>query len=481
MIDCAMISVPPLFYSGPHIAPSLLKAYAKVKGYEVKCFNPTLDMVPMLTQEHLNQWPYNDFVDFDETYDMEGIITRWVDLWLSYEPRLIGLSTHVWASEFYLERICKVLRKKTDLPIIMGGPATIEIGDRALENGWIDYHVVGDGEEAFLNALEGKFDHPSINSNKPHAISNNEFTILPTPDYSDIDYERYRELDPKQNKIFLIGTRGCVFDCSFCNVPALMKYRYKDGIKFAHEVKESQVKFKPEWIEFADSLINGSLREYRKLITELARLNKEDPENKPKIIAFYRIRPMNQVEENDFKLMAESGFYRLKIGVESGSQQVRDHIGKTETDEEIMWTFEMCKKYGLKVNLLIIVGYPTETKADFELTMKMLRDIVANGYNDVVDRAVVNELYISTDTGLSKLIDELDIEGADSHTQWVRTLPNGEVLDMEERQRRLSVTIGYIKQHFGGKMMVFSESKTSLENNDNIKETKDAAPGGELD
>jgi hypothetical protein len=45
----------------------------------------------------------------------------------------------------------------------MGGPAAIELGNHALNKGWIDYHVVGDGEEAFINALEGKFDHPSMN------------------------------------------------------------------------------------------------------------------------------------------------------------------------------------------------------------------------------------------------------------------------------------------------------------------------------
>jgi len=465
MIDCAMISVPPLFYNGPHIGPSLLKSYAQLKGYSVKCFNPSLDMVEILEEEDFVKWPYNNFAHFDEKYNLETVISEWADEWLSYNPKLIGLSTHVWASEFYLERICKVLRSKTKLPIIMGGPAAIELGDTALQEGWIDYHVVGDGEEAFINALEGKFDHPSMNSNKPHAVSNETFAELPGPDYSDIDFERYRTLDPKQNRVFLIGTRGCVFDCSFCNVPALMKYRFKDGTKFANEVKDIQKKYNPEWIEFADSLINGSLREYRKMITELARLNKEEPETKPKIVAFYRIRPLSQTKEEDFKLMAESGFFRLKIGVESGSKDVRDHIGKTETDEEIMYTLDMCKKYGLKINLLIIVGYPTETKEDFLKTMNMLKMIAENGYSEVVDRAVVNELYISTDTGLSKQIEELEIKNAESHTNWTRILPNGEILDADERQRRLVESITYIKENFSGKIMVFSESKVAMEDN----------------
>jgi hypothetical protein len=466
MIDCVMISVPPLALTGPHIGPALLKSYAQQKGYTVTCFNPSLNLADVMDKEDFKKWPYNDFdQEYKEKYNTDELINSWIDEWLATDPRLIGLSTHVWASKWWLGEICQRLRQRTDIKIIMGGPAAIELGDYALEQNWIDYHVVGDGEEAFLNALENKFDHPSMNSNKPHAVSNETFAELPEPDFSDISFEKYKELYPTQNRIFLIGTRGCVFDCSFCNVPALMKYRFKDGAKFAEEVKRVQQEYKPEFIEFADSLINGSLREYRKLISRLAELNKEDPDNIPKIVAFYRIRPLHQTLEEDFKNMAESGFFRLKIGVESGSKEVRDHIGKTETDDEIMYTFEMCRKYGLRINLLIIVGYPTETQADFEKTMDMLRMIQDNGFSDVVDRAVVNELYISTDTGLSKQIEELEIKDAETNTKWTRTLPNGEILDPKERKRRLVRAISFIRENFGGKLMVFSDSDTSIEDN----------------
>jgi len=464
MIDSVMISVPPLALTGPHIGPALLKSYAQQKGYTVTCFNPSIDLADVMEKQDFHNWPYNKFDDkFKEKYNTDVLINSWIDQWLDLNPQLISLSTHVWASKWWLEEICKKLRTRTDKKIIMGGPAAIELGDLALKQGWIDYHVVGDGEEAFINALEGKFDHPSMNTNKPHAVSNETFAELPEPDFSDISFDKYRNLYPKQNRIFLIGTRGCVFDCSFCNVPALMKYRFKDGAMFAEEVKRVQQTYNPEFIEFADSLINGSLREYRKLIKRLSELNVEDPSNIPKIVAFYRIRPANQTLEEDFKLMAEAGFFRLKIGVEAGSEDVRHHIGKTETEEEIKYTFDMCRKYGIKINLLIIVGYPTETKADFIKTMDMLQMIKDEGYTDVIDRAVVNELYFSTDTGLSKQAKQLDIQGAETGTQWTRVLENGEVLDPEERKRRLRLALGYIKDNFSGKIMAFSDSDTSLE------------------
>ena len=464
MIDCVMVSVPPLGLTGPHIGPAILKAYAEREGYSVTCVNPSLDFWEIMRDEEKESWPHTEFdKGFESHYNITEIIDKWTDEWLALEPRVIGLSTHVWASEYWLGRICEILRLKTDKVICMGGPAAIELGDTALEKDWIDYHVVGDGEKAFINILEGKCDHPSINTNKPHSITQEEFDNLPVPDYSDIDFERFRKAYPKQNRVFLIGTRGCVYDCSFCNVPALMKYRFKDGKKFANEIKTIQKQFKPTHIEFADSLINGSLSQYRSLINELSKLNQEDPEDIPSITAFYRIRPFKNSKEEDFRLMKEAGFFRLKIGVESGSKEVRDHIGKTETEEEILWTFEMCKKYGLHINLLIIVGYPTETRADFLKTMNMLEMIKDKNYDGVVDRIVVNELYLSSDTGLMKQVSDLDIQDAESGTKWFRTLPNGEVLDNDERQRRLDVAIDYIKENFSGSIMVFTDSKKSNE------------------
>jgi radical SAM superfamily enzyme YgiQ (UPF0313 family) len=248
-----------------------------------------------------------------------------------------------------------------------------------------------------------------------------------------------------------------------------MKYRFKDGEQFAEEIRYMQDKHETAVIEFGDSLINGSIREFRKLIKRLADLNRTRPYNKPKIVSFYRIRPEYQAPEEDFMLMAEAGFYRLKIGVESGSDQVRKHIGKTETNEDILYTLRMCKKYNINVNFLIIVGYPTETEKDFQDTMDMLKLVHESGLDSIVDRAVVNELYISTGTGLSKQLDELQIKDALGTAEdkmerpWSRILPNGEVLNAEVREKRLRIAIEYIENNFSnaGKLMVFSGKEDS--------------------
>jgi radical SAM superfamily enzyme YgiQ (UPF0313 family) len=470
MIDCALISMPPLLLNGPHLGPGVLKAYAQSKGFTVKCFNPSVNFSYHLLEDDKKSWPYTVFDKaFEERYDVYHHVDSWIDEVLETDPKLIGLSIHTWSGEYFTYKICERLRARRPFtPIALGGSATIEVADGLFDAGLIDYHVVGDGEEAFVNMLEGKFDHPSLNTKVPHAISPEEFKKLPYPDFSDSDFEFFKK-QGKENRLYLIGSRGCVFDCSFCNVPTMMKYRFKDGEEFAEEIRFMQDKHETAVIEFGDSLINGSLREFRRLIKRLADLNRMRPFNKPKIVSFYRIRPEKQAPEEDFALMAEAGFYRLKIGVESGSDTIRKHMGKTETNEDILYTLRMCQKYNMNVNFLIIVGYPTETEKDFQDTMDMLKLIHESGLDSVVDRAVVNELYISTGTGLYQQIEELDIKDALGTAEekmdrpWSRTLPNGEVINAEVREQRLKTAITYIQDNFSnaGKLMVFSGKEDS--------------------
>ena len=479
MIDCSLVAIPPLVLNGPPIGIALLKALAEENGYKCQCFNPSIDVWEKLEKNEKRTWPYTRFTkEFEEKYDVDAWVAEIVDNALAPNPKFIGLSSHTWSSEYFLLKISKRFKEvRPDLKLVLGGAAAMELFDTVRKHNDIDYIVVGDGEKAFLNCLEGKFDFEGLNTKISHSLSPEEFNNLPYPDFSDLRVDWHKAKNPKENRIYLIGSRGCVYNCSFCNVPTMMKYRFKDGAKFANEIRHMQNLYTPTNIEFGDSLINGSLREYKKLIYTLADLNKQDPVNKPKIVSFYRIRPEAQSPEEDFKAAAEAGFYRFKIGVESGSDQVRSHIGKQETNEDIEYTLRMMKKYGINANLLIIVGYPTETEKDFQETLDMLQMMVDTGLDSVVDRAVVNELYISTGTRISEQIDELGIRDAYGSAEekmsrpWSVTLPNGEIIDEEVRERRLHTVLDFIENKFQNaqNLMVFSGKEDSSRNREGDK------------
>lgn len=430
--DCSLIIVPPILVNGPIPGPAMLKAYAKQHGYDIKIINPSVEVFKACSKDIQEKWPY-------EQPDA-GDVNKWVDEALSYNPKFIGLSLFAWSGEYFLKQIIARIREISDLPIILGGPGTTEVHGKVD----VDYYVVGDGEKAMLEFLRGNFsDH------KMNILSNDEWADQAPADYSDETEENmefYR--NHKRYVMYATGSKGCVYDCSFCNVPAMMKYRFKDGVKFAHEIKDIQRKYNPKTIELSDSLINGSLEMWRDLITELAILNMREPETTPKIVAHYRVRSPKAAPEWEFEMAKAAGFYRWKMGIESGSDDVRKHIGKKETDEDILYTMKMLDKYDMKMTWLMIVGYPTETSNDFEKSMQILEEVKESKLDHVVEKFVINELYISEGTGLMDMVDSLGIQDVGSNADeklsrpWIRTLPNGEVLDGEVRHKRCQ----YMKQ-----------------------------------
>jgi len=67
-------------------------------------------------------------------------------------------------------------------------------------------------------------------------------------------------------------------------------------------------------------------------------------------------------------------FYRLNIGVESGSERVRKLIlNRTYSNNDIINVVSAARKFGLQVAFFNMIGIPGETKADFEETVKLNR------------------------------------------------------------------------------------------------------------
>lgn len=66
-----------------------------------------------------------------------------------------------------------------------------------------------------------------------------------------------------------------------------------------------------------------------------------------------------------------AGCRELFMGIESGSQQVRNHIHKTGTVEDILSTAEVILESGIHLKGYFIYGFPQESEDDFRLTYQL--------------------------------------------------------------------------------------------------------------
>jgi len=68
--------------------------------------------------------------------------------------------------------------------------------------------------------------------------------------------------------------------------------------------------------------------------------------------------------------LKEAGLIEIIIGIESGSQKTRNDMKKGVSESDIEYTFQQCKRTGIKIVPLMMVGYPTESDEDFEDNLK---------------------------------------------------------------------------------------------------------------
>ena len=220
--------------------------------------------------------------------------------------------------------------------------------------------ISGEGEYALLEFLNGNWTYPGINGIPPMQIAN--LDALPPPDYSDhLEANTY-------DSMVLSGSRGCVRNCTFCDVANLWpKFKFIDGKKLADMMHEVSEKSGVDAISFSDSLVNGSMKQFRQLCHALA--------EHPKKIRWngqFIARKENTFSPQDFDNLANSGCESLTIGIESGSEAVRDHMRKKFSNEDIDWFLTNLLERKIHVKILLFVGYPTETVEDFVMTKNLL-------------------------------------------------------------------------------------------------------------
>ena len=74
---------------------------------------------------------------------------------------------------------------------------------------------------------------------------------------------------------------------------------------------------------------------------------------------------------NDSTLQ-KAGATKLFIGIESGSEAVRNHMGKKFNNESLDDTIENLSGRDIMTHWMLITGYPTETQEDLKLQNNLL-------------------------------------------------------------------------------------------------------------
>lgn len=453
MIDCdiLIVTAPWTATRQPLQAPAALKACVEQHGFSCSTYDINFDFVRLEDSDPKKFELCKNYFGFGTIQDKNNfsVVEKFVDdtaqnLFSKYNPKFIAVSVFTYQCQNFSEMFANVIRKlKPNVKIIFGGQGLITQGIAPRENPWverlkkantIDHYIISEGEVALVNLLkEGK--GPGVDSSDWEQQL--DLNSIAWPDYSDYDLDKY-----EGNSLKITGSRGCVRKCSFCDIHKhWKKFVFRSGQSIAEEMFAQSEKHKKYDFRFSDSLVNGSMKAYRDFVQTVAKHN-ATAKNKITWSGQFIVRGLKSMTEEDWKMTRDSGATNLLLGIESGSESVRDHMKKQFSNKDMDEFMEQAHANGVGVTFLMIIGYPTETHEDFLDTLRMFKKY-RKYHNIITEVALGSTLAILPGTPLAEQYgDDITLHGGENF--W--TYKHNKELTLRERIKRRIIAGEEIKK-----------------------------------
>jgi radical SAM superfamily enzyme YgiQ (UPF0313 family) len=366
--------------------PAVVNGILKHAGYNVTIWDMSIDFRKQFLGE-------NEFESFMQATTIGGYSSKQISKsfakkmlsWMrsnirhqiqTHRPDIVLLSVFSSQSLDLVVPVSTVLREEApDSYVLVGGrgldnverQSKLNYGEYFAKYLPVDATYSGDAENSLLQVLEDRYQGHFI----ADPVSKSELMQVPAADWTGLKFEAYDGYDTNELRIPLTASKGCVRQCTFCDVAGSWpKYVFKSGADVAQEIIDIYHNHGINKIEFTDNLVNGSISNFRAMNTVLA-------ERLPNVIDYkgYAIcRPKNEFPESDFELASVAGASFFKVGIESGSERIRNDMKKKFTNDDIDWFAINCAKYNITQSWLMFAGYPTETEEDFQDTLRLLEE-----------------------------------------------------------------------------------------------------------
>ena len=261
----------------------------------------------------------------------------------------------------------------SNIKTIVGGgiiTADPQVAMKALKN--VDYGIIGEGEETVVdlcNCIENNYEVDNVlgiiyKSKKVEYIETNRrkeienINNLPWPDYDGFDFQYYIDkISPsfiegnKKNSLFMLTSRSCPFECTFCFHTTGQKYRQRSIDSVFEELDYLVKKYKIKFIFFVDEMFGVNKD---RLSDFCERIKKYD-------IPWWSQFRVNDIDVYKLKLLKEARCEVMSFGLESADNTVLRSMRKGITIEQIENALTLVYNEGISIEGCFIFGDIAET------------------------------------------------------------------------------------------------------------------------
>jgi radical SAM superfamily enzyme YgiQ (UPF0313 family) len=295
-------------------------------------------------------------------------------------------------------RISEYIKKRSDIPIVWGGPHPTILPEQTLANKNIDFIIRDWGSESLCQLIQYiKGDLEDINQILGLGFKENGKIILNPDrcsfemlDFHDLPYHlvdissnNYNRLNNGEIIFPIFTALGCPYKCTFCMSPAVYKkIKGKKWLPLDSETILQHIKYLMGTYQFQRLQIYDD-----DSFVDLDRMSKflekyiENGFHEKLTIDFRgaRINELDKMSQDFLSLMAKANVSLLAIGAESGSDDILKIMNKGITVEQIIRVNEKLAKYpSLKPHYNFFCGVPGETMQSLiqtkELILRLIKD-----------------------------------------------------------------------------------------------------------
>lgn len=429
-LDFILCSLPRMNMLYPPGAPAILKAVLMDHGYACRTKDLVADWFTTF-KDHpdwgtIDSW--NALGNLKIRDDLESLIDEKVESWakdlIKQNSVWIGLSIFSYESHRLGQMLSQKIKEFSPRQkIFMGGLGITNVSERyaekLFENGIIDAFITGEGEESIIQLAKGNLDFPGINDKNYQQLSKKTLDSQPVPNYDDYDLSlygkeqqgAYSNFNKDIHTLPITASRGCVRKCTYCDVPLLWpKFTHRGGDLVADEITRHYESSGTTKFHFTDSLVNGSMKDFRVMIDRLAKYNMDKGANITWTGQFI-FRPAGSHTKEDWKTMARSGASVLEVGIESGSDDIRFQMGKKFTNDDVSVELKNASDNKVAIFPLMIVGWPTETDKHFQEFKDFLVRFHPYAYNKtIIDMTLGQTTRVQKNTPLFMEREKMGLE-----------------------------------------------------------------------
>ena len=303
------------------------------------------------------------------------------------KPDLVGFSA--MTNQFdYCAELAEIIDEEYDVPVVFGGHHPSLAPEEVISRKGINILCRGEGEEAMLELVERiergedysdvqglwvkKGEDVIKNPIRPITVDIND---LPSLDLEVFNFEEIYQYGGEY-PLHLMAGRGCPYHCTYCCNPAVNRLykgvsrvvRTRDVDVVIAEIKQHRRNYP---MINCIVLLDETFTLNKKWVLEFCKAYKAEVGLKFQILV-----RVNTLDEEIMDALKDAGCDAMRIGVESGSEWLRENVLKRKmTNDQIVRVFEYADKVGIRTLAFAMIGLPHETPEMIEETMALLRRI----------------------------------------------------------------------------------------------------------